>query len=93
MLNVRIHSCAKGEEIVGFHGKRLRIRVTAPAVDGKANAQLINYLSQIFKVRKSRIEIFSGKMSHDKRLQIKAPQRLPDIIKKSNFSNVYFERL
>ena len=82
VLNVRLHPRAKREEIAGFHGNQLRVRVTAPAVGGKANAQLIAYLSQIFKVKKSRIEIIGGKLSRDKQLQIRAPQQLPDTISK-----------
>ena len=83
VLNIRLHPRAKCDEIVGFHGNRLRVRVAAPAIEGKANAQLVTYLSQIFKVQKSKIEIVSGKMSRDKRVQIRTPQQLPDTILRS----------
>lgn len=60
---------------------QIKIRITAPPVDGKANKHLIAYLSQLFKVAKSHITLLSGETGRNKKLQIHAPKLLPVIIK------------
>lgn len=66
-LTIRVTPRAKKTEISGFRGDgTLRIRVSAPPVDGKANAALIKFLAKILGVRKSRIEIVAGEKSLDK---------------------------
>ncbi len=83
LLELRIQPGAKIDGIDGLYGHRMKIRIAAPAVDGKANSQLIKYLSRIFKVRKSMITILSGKNSRNKRLGVVNPQQLPECIIKS----------
>jgi hypothetical protein len=48
----------------------LRIRVSAPRVEGKANKALIKFLAKILGVRKNRIEIVAGEKSLDKIVSI-----------------------
>jgi uncharacterized protein len=57
-------------EIGPVDSGELRVRITAAAVDGAANAALIKYLSDVLKVPRSRIEIASGKKSRHKRVLI-----------------------
>lgn len=83
LLELWIQPRAKSNEIDDLYGHRLKIRIAAPAVDGKANRHLVTYLSQIFKVRKSMIKIVSGENSRNKRLKIIDPQNLPKIITKA----------
>ena len=45
---------ASKNEFAGQHGERLKIRITAAPVDGKANAQLIRFIAQQFDVAKTR---------------------------------------
>jgi uncharacterized protein (TIGR00251 family) len=49
---------------------RLKVWVTAPAVEGKANAALIETLAEHFKVRKSAIAIVRGETSREKVVDI-----------------------
>jgi uncharacterized protein (TIGR00251 family) len=49
---------------------RLKVYVTAPAVEGKANAALIETLAEHFKVRKSAIAIVRGETSREKVVDI-----------------------
>ena len=56
---------------------RIKIRITAPPVDGKANKHLIKYLSTVFNVAKSAINIKNGKTGRTKHLIIKNPKQLP----------------
>lgn len=48
----------------------LKIKLRAPAVDGKANAGLIGFLAKTFDVSKSAVTILSGETSRHKRVQI-----------------------
>jgi uncharacterized protein (TIGR00251 family) len=67
--------------LAGTHGERLKIKVTAPPVDGKANDHLIRYLAGLFEVPCSRIDLLAGHSSRSKRVRIRQPCRLPDEIK------------
>ncbi len=60
---------------------QIKIRITAPPVDGKANKYLIAYLSKVFKVAKSHISLLSGDTGRNKKLQIREPKQLPTMIK------------
>jgi uncharacterized protein (TIGR00251 family) len=57
--------------------ERIKIRITAPPVDGKANKHLIKYLSKVFKVAKSAIIIKNGETGRAKHLIINSPAQLP----------------
>lgn len=48
----------------------LRIKIKAPPVDGKANEYLVEYLAEVFKVKKKNIEIISGHTNSHKRINI-----------------------
>ncbi len=76
-LKVRVQPRASRDEIVGPHGDSLKVRITAPPVDGKANAHLIRYLAGAFGVGKGEVQIAAGETGRDKRLVINHPRRLP----------------
>ena len=59
---------------------RVRVRITAPPVDGKANTHLIAWLAKQFGVAKSAVVIESGTSKPLKRVRIRAPLRLPSDI-------------
>ena len=48
----------------------LKVRLTSPPVEGKANKQLITFLSENFKVKKSEIKIVAGLKSREKLIEI-----------------------
>ncbi len=50
------------------------VRVKAPAIEGKANEGLIEYLSEILKIPKSKITLLKGATSKIKCLEIDAPE-------------------
>lgn len=56
--------------IIPLDENHLKVKLTCPAVDGKANEQLICLLADYFKVTKNSIRIISGKTSSIKRLKI-----------------------
>ena len=68
-INVRIIPNARKTAVLEEEG-RLKVYVTAPAVDGKANAAMILLLAKHLKIKKSSIEIFRGEKSRDKIIDI-----------------------
>jgi uncharacterized protein (TIGR00251 family) len=71
---------ASKDEFAGGHGERLKIRITAPPVDGKANQQLIAFIAKQFGVSKSAVAITHGETGRQKTLIISQPSRLPEIL-------------
>ncbi len=79
-LSIRVQPRASRDEIVGPYGDRLKVRITAPPVDGRANAHLIKYLAKVFGVPRARVSLLAGESGREKRLRIDAPSRLPACI-------------
>ena len=52
--------------VVGVHGNAIKIALTAPPVDGKANKELIKFLAKYFKLPKNSIQIIAGNSSRNK---------------------------
>jgi uncharacterized protein (TIGR00251 family) len=78
ILPILLQPKASRDRLVGWQGDALKITITAPPVDGKANAQLIKFLSKQFKVPKSAITIEAGTLSRHKRVRIRSPKVLPE---------------
>lgn len=77
IVEVHLQPRAKRDEIVGPHGERLKIRITAPPVDGKANLHLTKFLAKAFGVPPAAVELIAGETGRDKRLRIASPRDLP----------------
>ncbi|PCJ28232.1 MAG: YggU family protein [SAR86 cluster bacterium] len=80
ILNCSIQPKSREDRIVGELGEYLKIRITAPPTDGKANSHLIRFLAKQFKVKQSAITIRSGHASRQKRLCIESPAVIPDVM-------------
>jgi len=61
---------ASRTEFAGKHGERMKVRLQARAVDGKANEALIEFLADHYKVPKRNVRITAGLKSRQKRVQI-----------------------
>jgi hypothetical protein len=61
---------ASRTEFAGTHGERVKVRLAARAVDGRANEALIEFLAAHYKVSKSRVRITAGLKSRRKRVEI-----------------------
>ena len=79
ILDCHLQPKASKDEFAGLQGERLKIRLTAPPVDGKANAHLQAFLAKVFGVAKSQVILESGELNRHKRLRIRAPRSLPPI--------------
>ncbi len=77
ILEVHVQPRASRDEIAGEHGGRLKVRITAPPVDGKANKHLLTFLAKTCGVPRSAVELVAGETGRDKRLRIRSPRRLP----------------
>lgn len=77
VLQCHIQPGAKRSELAGEHGDRLKIRLQAPPVDGKANAELVRFLSKLFAVPRHAVQIESGDLSRQKRVRIRNPVQWP----------------
>jgi uncharacterized protein (TIGR00251 family) len=77
ILQLHLQPKAKKDEIVGPHGDALKVRITAPPVDGKANAHLLKFLARVFGVRQQQVSLLSGDSSRQKRVAIVSPNKLP----------------
>ena len=71
VLKIHVQPNAKATAWAGVFGDSLKLRLAAPPVDGKANAALVNFLSDFFAVPKSAITIISGESSRQKRVLLK----------------------
>jgi len=69
-VKVKIVPGSSKNKIIGVYNKALKITITAPPVDGKANKKCIAYLAKYFDVAKSKIEIISGQTSKNKLIRI-----------------------
>ena len=65
-LTLHIQPNARVTSIAGRHGDALKIRIAAPARENEANAALIDFLHQWFKLASSRITIRQGKRGRRK---------------------------
>jgi uncharacterized protein len=69
-LSIRIQPRASKNEIVTLSGGGLKIRLTAPPVDGAANEALVKFLADTLSIPKSHVEIVSGHTSREKIVQM-----------------------
>ncbi len=81
VLRLYIQPKASRDKIVGLHGDEIKVAITAPPVDGKANAHLTKYLAKQFKVAKGDFHIEKGELGRHKQVRIDSPKQIPDIIK------------
>jgi len=70
LVDVHVVPNARRDEIVGVHDGRLRVRVRAPAVDGKANTALCRVVAEHFGVRASKVTIVRGEHARQKTLRV-----------------------
>ena len=69
-MPVRVQPKASITEIAGVHGDALRIRLTAPPVDGAANEMLVELLAATFGIPKRAVTIVSGTSSRSKIVEL-----------------------
>lgn len=71
IFTLRILPNSSKNEIIKADGA-IKVKITAPPVDGKANKALLEFLSKTFKIPKTSFSIVKGETSKDKTLSVKA---------------------
>jgi uncharacterized protein len=74
VLELHVQPGAKRSEFAGTHGERLKVRIAAPASEGRANEALIEFLARAFGVAKRNIAIEAGVSSRAKRVAVQNPK-------------------
>jgi uncharacterized protein (TIGR00251 family) len=69
-LSVRLQPRARRDEVVGERAGAIVIRVTAPPVDGKANAALCAFVARAAGIPPSRVNVVRGQTSRDKVVRV-----------------------
>jgi uncharacterized protein len=70
ILELHVQPGAARSEFAGKHGERIKLRLAARAVDGKANEALIDFLAAHYGVPKRNVQIVAGLKSRQKRVRI-----------------------
>lgn len=70
VIKVKIVPGSPKNKIVGVYNNALKIFITTPPVEGKANKKCIAYLAEYFDIAKSKIEIILGETSKNKLIKI-----------------------
>ncbi|THB74880.1 MAG: YggU family protein [Gammaproteobacteria bacterium] len=82
ILSIKTQPKSGKDQICEVQEGHLKIKITAPPIDGKANAHLIKFLAKSFGVIKSGVELERGDCSRLKRIRIIAPKKIPEELKK-----------
>lgn len=81
LLQLRVHPNARRNEIAGFTDAVLQVKIAAPPVKGKANKELVAFLSKVLRVSQGSLTIIKGHTSRNKVIAIDSLSQ-EDIIKR-----------
>src|SRR6266436_5890868 len=75
-FSVRVQARASKDEIAGVMGGALKVRLRAPAVEGRANEALCEFVAELLKTPKAAVRILSGHHSRSKRVEVRGVTEL-----------------
>lgn len=78
VLELHVQPGARRTEVAGLHGGALKLRLAAPAVEGKANAELLRFVAEAFDVPRRQVTLLQGETARHKRLRVDGPKKRPD---------------
>ncbi|HTP95640.1 MAG TPA: DUF167 domain-containing protein [Burkholderiales bacterium] len=73
LLQLHVQPNARVTAVVGPHGDALKLKISAPAADNRANVMLVRFLADQFALPAARIAIRRGVGSRRKLVEITAP--------------------
>ncbi len=79
LLKVYLQPKSSRNEIVGPYRDGIKVKITAPPVEGKANEGLVRFLARELDLAPSQIEIIKGHHSREKTLRIDHPEGIARI--------------
>jgi len=71
ILPIRVQPGARKTALVGEHGGALKLAVTAPPEDGRANAALVDLVRELLGLKRSQVELIGGATSRNKSILIR----------------------
>ncbi len=77
-LVLHVQPGAKCNEIAGLHGDALKIRLAAPAIEGRANEALLRFIGECFQVPQRNVELRQGAHSRHKRVEVRGSTVVPE---------------
>ena len=92
-LKVFVQPGSSKNMITGIYGDAIKIKLTAPPVDGAANKMCIKFLAKCFKVPKTSLEIISGHTSRTKCVFYKQKHNNKDRLEDTERFKKVFKRL
>jgi len=69
-FSIKVHPRARKNAITGAVGDALKLALTAPPVEGKANQSVIEFFADLFQIPRSSVTIASGESSRNKVVRI-----------------------
>jgi uncharacterized protein (TIGR00251 family) len=81
-FKVHVQPGASRNQILGLHGDALKLKLTAPPVEGKANKACVEILSEALGVPKNSIKIVSGHSSRHKNIRITCSARQTPLLRR-----------
>ena len=70
-LKIVVQPGSKQNEVIGLHNDALKIKLSTPAIEGRANAALLKFIAQLFDVSKTNITLKRGDKSRYKTIEIR----------------------
>ncbi|MGA7985922.1 MAG: DUF167 domain-containing protein [Burkholderiales bacterium] len=80
MLELHVQPGAARTEVAGLYGRRLKLRLAARAVDGKANAALIEFVAERLGAARRDVTIEAGLSGRAKRIAVRGARRGPEAL-------------
>ncbi len=83
-LTVHVQPNSRANCVAGLHGDALKVKVAAAAVDGKANAELLDFLARTFAVPRRQVSLKHGAHGRRKVVEICRSAIAPDDLLKQD---------
>jgi uncharacterized protein (TIGR00251 family) len=83
LLDVRVQPRASRTGFAGMHGDRLRVRLNAPPVDGRANLALLEFVADACDLPQSRVTLERGQTGRDKCLRLHGVAEVPAALQRA----------
>ena len=77
-LTLHVQPGAKQTTVAGLHGDALKIRLSAPPIEGRANEALLRFIADFFEVPLRNVELKQGEQSRHKRVEVRGSLINPD---------------
>jgi uncharacterized protein (TIGR00251 family) len=79
-IAVHVQPGAKRAAVAGVHGERLKIRISAPPIEGRANAAVVAFIAEQLGVPRAHVSVARGGRSRDKLIAVATPECDPEAL-------------